>query len=101
MSQFSDKSDEKMASEKTYWLKLEFYNTDRKMKNITRRFFISVTTHPNFMHFRRKVSFKSALEKFASVSRIREQPLSERFDFPPSPCNPMGVLSLCILKISH
>ena len=37
------------------------------------------------------------------VSRhfFTEGPLSDRFDFPPSPCNPMGVFPLCILKISR
>ena len=37
LSPFSDKNDEKMPREKTYWLELQFYNTDRKMKNIIRR----------------------------------------------------------------
>ena len=63
-SQFSDKSDEKMAFEKTYWLKLEFYNTDRKMKNIITCVFISISMHPNFVHFRQKISFKSTLVSF-------------------------------------
>ena len=31
MHQFLDKSDEKMVREKTYWLKLEFYNADKKI----------------------------------------------------------------------
>ena len=57
-----------MASEKTYRLKLEFYNTVRKMKNFIERIFISMTMHPNFMHFRQKISFKSALKSFASVN---------------------------------
>ena len=34
---FSYKGDENRRSRKTYWLKLEFYNTDRKKENITRR----------------------------------------------------------------
>ena len=67
MSQFSDKSDVKEAREKTYRLKLEFYNTDRKMKNINRRIFTSVIMHLIFMHFRKKISFKSALEIFTPV----------------------------------
>ena len=36
---FRIKSDEKVALEKTYRLKLEFYNTDKKLKNIIRRVF--------------------------------------------------------------
>ena len=51
LSQISDKSNEKVAHEKTYWLKLEFCYTDRKMKNIIRRIFSSIIMHPNFMHF--------------------------------------------------
>ena len=34
LSQFSDKSDEKVVREKIYLVKLEFYNSDRKMKSI-------------------------------------------------------------------
>ena len=36
--QYSNKKSEKLAREKTYWLKLEFYNTDREnnMKKIIR-----------------------------------------------------------------
>ena len=139
------------------------------MKNIIRRIFISKIMRPNFMHIRQKISFKSAFEKFASVSghlrslrrhnlkkffflflsdlyarlvenknyisvtlydinfqkdeccncykkihkniyRVKnyfsrfsngDLSLSERFDFPPFPCNPMGILSLSFLKISH
>ena len=52
---------------KTRGLKIVFYNTDRKVKSITKRIFISVIMHPNFMHFPQKTSFKSALESFASV----------------------------------
>ena len=68
MSQFFDKSDEKVVREKIYLLKLELYNTDRKMKNIIRGIFGSVITHPNFMHFSQKISFKSALEIFTPIS---------------------------------
>ena len=67
---FSDKSGERMVREKTYRLKLEFYNTDRKMKSIIRRVFFSIIMHLNFMHFRLKVSFKSTLKSFPSVSEI-------------------------------
>ena len=66
--QFSGKGDEKVVHEKTYLLKLEFYNTDRKMKSIIRCIFISLIMHPNFMHFRQKISFKNALEIFTPVS---------------------------------
>ena len=38
--QFSDKSDEKVAPKKTYRFKLEFYNTDRKIKNVIRHIFV-------------------------------------------------------------
>ena len=62
------KSDEKMVHEKTYLLKLEFYNTDRKMKSTIRCSFISMIMHPDFMHFRQKISFKNALEIFSPVS---------------------------------
>ena len=68
MNQFSDESAEKVACEKSYLLKLEFYNTDRKMKKIIRHIFTSLITHPIFMHFHQKSSFKSALESFASAS---------------------------------
>ena len=57
-----------MAREKTYRLKLDFYNTDREMKNTIRRIFPSIIMHPIFMHFRSKISFRSALESFALVS---------------------------------
>ena len=53
---------------KIYWLNLEFYNTDRKMKNIIWRIFISIIMHPNFMHLRHKINFKIVLESFVSVS---------------------------------
>ena len=66
--QFSDKINEKVEREKTYLLKLEFYNTDRKMKSTIRCIFISIVMHPNFMHFREKINFKSALEFFTPVS---------------------------------
>ena len=68
MRKFSDKRDEKEARKKTYRLKLEFYNTDKKMKNIIRLIFISMIMHPNFMHFRQKISFKCALEIFTPVN---------------------------------
>ena len=67
-SQFLDKSDEKIIREKIYLLKLEFYNTHRKMKTIIKRTFISIIRHPNFMHFRPKISFKKSLEIFTSNS---------------------------------
>ena len=44
-----------MAREKTYRLKLDFYNTDREMKNTIRRVFPSIIMHPNSMHFRKKI----------------------------------------------
>ena len=49
-------------------LKFEFYNTDRKMKRTIRCIFISIIMHPNFMCFRQKISFKSALKIFTPVS---------------------------------
>ena len=39
LRQFSDESDEKVVRKKAYRLKLEFYNTDRQLKNIIRRIF--------------------------------------------------------------
>ena len=60
----SDKSNEKAVREKTYLLKLEFYNTDRKMQNTIRRIFISIIMHPNFMLYRRKISFQKCIRKF-------------------------------------
>ena len=63
-----DKSDGKMVCEKSYQLKLEFYNIDRKMKNVIRPIFISIIMHLNFMHFCQIISFKSALESFTSVN---------------------------------
>ena len=57
-----------MECEGIYLLKFEFYNTDRKMKSIFRHIFISVIMHPNFMHFRQKISFKSVLEICTPVS---------------------------------
>ena len=39
-----------------------------KMKSIIRCIFISINMCPNFMHFRQKISFKSALEIFNPVS---------------------------------
>ena len=77
LNQFSDKSDEKVAREETYLLKLKFYNTDRKMKSIVRRIFISKIVHPNFMHFRQKISFKRALEIFIPVSGLLRTALNE------------------------
>ena len=38
------------------------------MKHIIRRIFNSISMYPNFMYFRQKIFFKSALESFASVS---------------------------------
>ena len=67
LCQFSVKSKEKVACEKTYQSKLEFYNTDRKMKNSIRRIFISIIMHPNFMYFYQKISFKSVLKIFTPV----------------------------------
>ena len=69
LRQFSDNYDEKVAREKTYLLKLKFDNTDRKMKRIIKRIFISIVMHPNLLHFRQKISFKSALEILTPVSR--------------------------------
>ena len=46
MRQFSDKSAEKVACEKTYRLKLEFYSTERKLKNIIKRILTSLIMHP-------------------------------------------------------
>ena len=66
MNQFSDKRDEKVVREKLCRLKLKIYNTDRKMRSIIRFIFILIIMHSNFMH--QKVSFKSELEIFASVS---------------------------------
>ena len=68
-----------MASDKTYLLALEFYNIDRKMKSIIRYIFISIIMHPNLMHFRRKISFKSALEIFIPVSEHSRTALIEDF----------------------
>ena len=79
LCQFSDKRDEKVVREKTYLLKLEFYNTDRKMKSIIGCIFISIIMHPDFMHFRQKVNFKSALEIFTSVSGHWRTGLTEQF----------------------
>ena len=45
-----------------------FCNTGRKTKNSIRRIFISIIMHPNFMQFRQKISFKTALEIFTPVS---------------------------------
>ena len=67
-SQFSDKREEKVIRENTFLLKLDFCNADRKMKNIIRCIFISIIMHPNFVHFRQKISFKRALENFTPVS---------------------------------
>ena len=50
----------KVACEKTYWLKLKFHNTHRKVKNIIRCVFTLVIMHPIFMHLPKKISFKSA-----------------------------------------
>ena len=80
--QFSDKSDEKVVREKTYLLKLEFYNTDRKMKSIIRCIFISIIMHPNFIHFRQKISFKSALEIFSPVNGHSRTALSDNPRYP-------------------
>ena len=64
-----DKNDEKVVHEKTYRMKLEFYDTDRKMENVSGYIFISIIMHPNLkMHFRQKISFKSALKAFSSLS---------------------------------
>ena len=59
--------DKKVKREKRHLLKLEFYNANRKMKGIISCVFISIIMHPNFMHFRQKMSFKIALQIFNSV----------------------------------
>ena len=66
--QLSNKNTEKVALAKTYRLRLEFNNIDRQTENVIRRNFILTITHTNFMHFRQKISFKSALESYASFS---------------------------------
>ena len=68
LSQFSDKSGEKVVHDKIYMLKFEFYNTDRKMKSTIKCIFISIIVHPNFMNFRQNISFKSAIEIFTAIS---------------------------------
>ena len=51
-SQFSDKSEEKVAREKNLSAETRvLHNTDRKMKDIIRRIFASIIMHPNFIHF--------------------------------------------------
>ena len=53
LRQVWDKRDVKVAYEKTYRLKFEFYNTDiRKVENIIMRNFTSIIMHPTFKHFR-------------------------------------------------
>ena len=47
-------------------LKLVF-NTNRKMKNIIGRIFISIIMHPISMHFGQKINFKIALEYFTTI----------------------------------
>ena len=75
LGQFSNKRDEKVVCKKTYLLKLEFYNTERKMKNIIRRIYTLIIMNPNFMHFCQKISSKRALGSFISVSEY----LNKRF----------------------
>ena len=75
LSQFSDKSDE-IVREKTYLLKLEFYNTDRKMKSTIRCIFISIITNPNFMHFRPKNKLKKCVRNFYSSQWAFENSLN-------------------------
>ena len=47
---FRTKVMKKWHARKIYQLKLEFYNTDGKMKNLISCIFISIIIHPNFMH---------------------------------------------------
>ena len=54
LSQFSNKRDEKVVRKKTYRLKDDVYNTDKKIKNIIIRVFISTIIPPNFMHLYKK-----------------------------------------------
>ena len=68
MNQFFDKSDEKVACEKTYQLNLMFYNTDRKRKMSFDIFLFEQSCLQISFAFVRKISFKTALEYFGSVS---------------------------------
>ena len=70
MSQFSDKSDEKVAREKTYRLILEFYHTDRKMlKRHSTQFCLNNHVYNFHSLLREKISFKTALECFVLIDR--------------------------------
>ena len=64
---------------KTDLLKLEFYNSDRKMRSTIRCIFISIIMHPNFLYFCQKVSFKSELEIFTPVSKHSKIALNQKF----------------------
>ena len=51
-----------------FWkVKLEFYNTDRKVKSTIRCIFMSIIIHRYFMHFYQKTTIKSALEIFTPI----------------------------------
>ena len=43
---------------------------DRKIVNITRRIFPSMLVPPDFINFRQKIGFKTALKSFASLTAI-------------------------------
>ena len=78
---FLIKEIEKVIREKTYLLKLELYNTDRKMKSTIRCILISIIMHPNFTCFHKKISFKSALEMFTPVSGHLRTALNLSYSF--------------------
>ena len=42
--------------------------TGTKWENVVMYIFPSIVTHPNFMNFHQKMSFKSLLESFVSIS---------------------------------
>ena len=78
---FSDGSDEKKAFDTTHQMKLEFFYIDRKMKNITRRFYILFAKCPCFIHIRqKKIGFKSILE-FSFRQRTFENSLNKGITF--------------------
>ena len=75
LSLFSDKCDEKEACEKTYPMKLEFYNNDGKMKNIIRYIFFHFNKNHAFKFHAH--SSKNKLQKFCFAQWSFENSLNQ------------------------
>ena len=65
---FRIKNVEKVERKKIYRLKIEFYNTDRKTKNVFKHVFTRIDMPTNLIRFcEKKKKLETALEYFASI----------------------------------